>query len=376
MGVTLKKPIVEANHNADNRFGLPLAAVLFYIQSIIIPQVASGMLFQITSIILWLFPIYIIFRKKPRERVYKWKIVFISLTFALSYILIQGFANGLGWNPLSYEPRIYLLNLTWLLTLAVGMEAYRRILLDRFPGKKPIIVFASTIFFMILLTPFQSVLGVEGGRSIFSLVTQKIQLFYILLIAGIINSTLGFKSASLFAAVTRGILVLAPILPVVGGYSQLFTSTLAMMLAIGTFSMLVQEGGSALPGKGSFLILLGILTISWMSSGALGYYPVVITSGSMTPTINIGDIVVVRKVTLDQTEPGDIILFKTEQGLVLHRIQTITMENGKLTATTKGDANPERDPWIITDNMLIGKAVFKLPKAGKITIYIRSTLTS
>jgi signal peptidase len=185
---------------------------------------------------------------------------------------------------------------------------------------------------------------------------------------------LGFKNAALYAAVTRGILVLAPILPATGGITHLFTSTLAMMLSIGALSLLIEEGGSALPGKG-YLLLLGILAISWMSSGALGYHPVVITSGSMTPTINIGDIIVVRKATLNQVEPGDIILFRTEQGLVLHRIQTITMENGKLTATTKGDANPERDPWIVTDDMLIGEAVFKLPKLGKITIYLRSALS-
>lgn len=88
-------------------------------------------------------------------------------------------------------------------------------------------------------------------------------------------------------------------------------------------------------------------------------------SGSMCPTIKVGQNVVVRKKTeRDVYEPGDIILFHAVDGLgrdwtLLHRIESVTPQG---TFITCGDANPRHDPGERTIDDIYGKVVFICPK--------------
>lgn len=88
----------------------------------------------------------------------------------------------------------------------------------------------------------------------------------------------------------------------------------------------------------------------------LGFQRYVIISGSMDPTIPTGSIVYDEVVPVDDLEVGDIITFvpPPEYGIddpVTHRIYSITIgeegssAEGQRVFRTKGDANPDADPW-------------------------------
>jgi signal peptidase len=82
-------------------------------------------------------------------------------------------------------------------------------------------------------------------------------------------------------------------------------------------------------------------------------YFAVITSDSMSPTFNKGDMVLMTKYT--DVETDDIIMFsvETEQFPVIHRVYKINGEN----ITTKGDFNPTEDRWILNNSVIVSEAV-------------------
>jgi|GEM_PF-1466747 len=66
-----------------------------------------------------------------------------------------------------------------------------------------------------------------------------------------------------------------------------------------------------------------------------GWFRVV--SGSMTPLIEVNDRVLVRKENIKQIGVGDIILFKEQGVLVVHRVLGKFCENGRLYFLQRGD---------------------------------------
>ena len=92
-----------------------------------------------------------------------------------------------------------------------------------------------------------------------------------------------------------------------------------------------------------------------------GYSIFSIESGSMMPTLNIGDDILV-KITKDVKE-NDIVVFKDEESnvLVAHR----EIKDNNKTIITKGDNNnKEDDP--VDKNLIVGKVVKILPGLGNI----------
>jgi|YelNatPaOPRAMG01_1025707.scaffolds.fasta_scaffold61149_3 signal peptidase len=94
---------------------------------------------------------------------------------------------------------------------------------------------------------------------------------------------------------------------------------------------------------------------------------VAVASGSMKPTLQVGDLIVVQGAPASKIKVGDIIVFNppNEKTLIIHRVTAIeTLANGTTTFKTKGDANPTEDPWTITQQNIHGKALYRIPYVG------------
>lgn len=88
-----------------------------------------------------------------------------------------------------------------------------------------------------------------------------------------------------------------------------------------------------------------------------GYTFFEVATGSMNPTIQVGDVIVV-KIT-KQIEENDIIVYKDGKSIITHRL--IKKESDELIA--KGDANNSEDKPIQED-MILGRVVKIIPKLG------------
>jgi len=124
----------------------------------------------------------------------------------------------------------------------------------------------------------------------------------------------------------------------------------------------------------------------------LGYRPYNVITQSMTPKsdgssppggFRQGDLIVIKMCKPEDIQVGDIITFNPSSGdsentlYLTHRVIEVLSELGGKEGTffiTKGDANNSADPPI-SGEMLIGKKVFSIPKAGSLLQSIRERPT-
>lgn len=109
------------------------------------------------------------------------------------------------------------------------------------------------------------------------------------------------------------------------------------------------------------LVIYAKLRVSFSNDVHANYFGVRIfevASGSMEPTLNINDVLLV-KVNVDDLQKDDIIAYKSENSIITHRIVMIN-DNDLI---VKGDANNTVDSPIKKDQV-IGKVVKVFPHLG------------
>lgn len=97
-----------------------------------------------------------------------------------------------------------------------------------------------------------------------------------------------------------------------------------------------------------------------------------IVSGSMEPTLEINDVVIVKKCPINELKEGDIITFLQEDRIISHRILKITNDKGELKFKTKGDNNEIADKDEVDSDKIFGKVLFSVKRIGKIIQYIQN----
>ena len=103
----------------------------------------------------------------------------------------------------------------------------------------------------------------------------------------------------------------------------------------------------------------------------------VVSSGSMIPVLNVGDILVVKDGnTFNSLKVGDIIVFNRPQGgdrVIVHRIIEVNDRFGEKVIVTKGDANDGIIPgtdFPIREKDYIGSVAYTVPKVGLVLKYL------
>lgn len=136
----------------------------------------------------------------------------------------------------------------------------------------------------------------------------------------------------------------------------------------------------------SFVCLIAAFLIFYIISSQINadnpnYKPRIsiytIVSPSMTPNINVYDVVVnIRPEHPDEVEIGDIITYKstaaTSEGMTItHRvIAKEQLPDGTYEYMTQGDNNSEPDSVYVTFNNIIGKEIITIPKIGHLQFLI------
>lgn len=119
-----------------------------------------------------------------------------------------------------------------------------------------------------------------------------------------------------------------------------------------------------------------LLSLAFILPSLFGYERYVIMGGSMTGTFNLGSVVFEKTVPVGRLHVGDVITYQPPASagvpnLVTHRIVQIRRDakTGQRVFRTKGDNNPQRDPWTfrLTDAMQ-PKVDYSLPYVGWVFI--------
>lgn len=124
---------------------------------------------------------------------------------------------------------------------------------------------------------------------------------------------------------------------------------------------------------GYVLLLLTIIAYSLYQRALVNspneaiYQSNVIVSGSMTPGIPIGSLVISKATPMTQLKKGDVIVFDNEGERLTHRIDFISKEK----IQTKGDANDYLDAGKVMN--IQGKVCLVIPKIGYFFLMLENT---
>lgn len=120
--------------------------------------------------------------------------------------------------------------------------------------------------------------------------------------------------------------------------------------------------------KGIILPILVIFTIIYFYSGYFKYYAIAVASGSMDPNIKVGDVVVVNQ-RYDDINENDVIAYKKDKIIIVHRVVKKVKYNNTYLYYTKGDANSDIDNFVIEKDMIVGVVKYKIPYIGYPTVW-------
>ncbi len=101
---------------------------------------------------------------------------------------------------------------------------------------------------------------------------------------------------------------------------------------------------------------------------AVGGIPLTVLSGSMRPTYQPGDLVVIKPKDPQEIRIGEVITFQVKSGeseLITHRvIERQSATDGTVSFVTQGDANNAPDENAIRDVQIHGTVWYRIPMLG------------
>lgn len=196
----------------------------------------------------------------------------------------------------------------------------------------------------------------------------------------------GYKNSLFYRLVTELNTYIFPIFPDFGEYINVLIKTVLPIIIMSRVNNLFNyyEIRKIKDSKYNSrkLVLYSIITfvlliIVLLTSGLFKYQALTIGSGSMTPKIEKGDIVIVESLNsseIKEIKKGDILVYNHDNKIIVHRVVKISNINNKITFNTKGDNNETKDSWIVKDSDVIGIVKFKIKWLGMPTVALNELL--
>lgn len=182
----------------------------------------------------------------------------------------------------------------------------------------------------------------------------------------------GLKPSLLFRLILDLYIFLVPIVPDIGDYfNSVVKIGLPMLLLVFSYRAIDDAiNGVEYDFKKNMLrkndipVIVLLLLISCLISGKFNYFLIGIGSESMSPAIHKGDAVLISKHKKDTLKKGEIIAYKSNGIVIIHRIVKVEKKKNKIYYIVQGDANntPDNDPLAHKD--VIGVVKLKIPVIG------------
>lgn len=186
----------------------------------------------------------------------------------------------------------------------------------------------------------------------------------------------GFWPCLLYVLITKLYIYFIPIIPDFGDYMQNIIDVIFPLVLYIRFKKLYTKDEIVVQKRSKskkiiFIIIISLVIIMsvYLISGKFTYQALTVGSGSMIPTLNIGDIVIIKKINnYAELKKKDILIHKNNNRIVIHRIIDIKAADGHYIYQTKGDNNA--DAYQIDKEHVIGKYLFKIPYIGYPTVWL------
>lgn len=330
------------------------------------------------------------------RRIRSWfdkRVTIVAALVAIFYIIIYmdiGLFTGFGRSPLSFTPGALMVNLILVSSTLLGMELSRAYIIKSFGRRRPFL----TIGVVTLLYSFISVsiIGLLSFRDPLALTkflgTGLLPIVAVNLLASYLAFIGGPIASLAYRAPLMAMMWFSPILPNLSWGTEAFLGVMAPIMSFLVINQFIptatlRRSGIPVETKGlgrnrrsslrgwMMASVLCVLVV-WTSTGLLGIQPTTVISGSMRPTMDVGDVAIILDVPADSVQPGDIIQFWRDEEMVIHRVVEVSDEGTGRLFVTQGDANREPDAAPVYPSQVKGKVVLNIPKVGWAAIAVKS----
>lgn len=345
--------------------------------------------YNVINPLFWLFIAGLAFlfssNEHPRykNKVDKIQTVVIAVILYLIVYFLSGLVFGYQYSPYSHDIGKILVNIWSYIPAFICQEYVRSILVNYTSRKKYILAIVTVLFVAVELNYTEIDKNFANMQTSFEYISSvlipsvvKNSLFtYIATIAGFIPNII-------YRSVIQVIFFITPIFPNLDWFGtalfEIITPSIVYFY-MNYAQIKVEENVSRRRiNRDNPLNILPIYAILIMFVGfVLGLFknePVAIVSNSMVPAFSRGDVVVVRKLDVDETDKlkvGDVLQYEADGRYIVHRIVKIKEDdNGAFTYITKGDNNNASDSNPVTESQIRGVVKYVIPKIGYPSVWL------
>lgn len=369
---------------------IPILIITVYLlTTIVVPCILRGETIFLVDVALWTTVIATTLFFAKHQPVKMWrtnKTIFqfaaAIATLRIFFLVFASFIMGFGKNANVWTPSALTIYFPYLLVPFLAVELSRAYLTQTTGKHKPTLtLLLISLFYTLIATTIPRYTSLITPLAISKFLIETFTpTLAISLLATYFAYLGGFTANLTYMAIPAFFTWFSPILPNPPWAAQsmitLIATTIGFLILDQTVKppstkrihRTLKKQKSQLP-YWTGITVIGLIVV-WSSTGLLGFTPSVIASGSMTPTLNPGDIAIIISVPPQTIEIGDIIQYYTADMMVIHRVIDTYRAGGTRGFITKGDANAEPDDPV-NQNQVIGKSVFIIPQLGWASVALK-----
>lgn len=325
---------------------------------------------------------------RVRSGVNKTQSLLIVLIIYIILYFLSGLIFGFERTPYSKDILSVLLNL-WSFGSIIILQEYVRLQLVKNGNKKMYNLVLTTLVFFVLnlnysnfldnFTDFKTIF-IYASSVLLPAIAESAILTYLVYTSGV-------KASIIY----RLFVTIPPFLiPIVPSLDWFVTAVVGVVLPLAVYIYInyvnvvknerLSRGERKRYSPVVYIPVFALIAVfAAFVMGLFKYQPVAVLSGSMSPTFNRGDAVIINKLTKqekNELKKGDIIQFISGTRYVVHRIYKVTNdEYGNKAFITKGDHNNAPDSDQVSLDNVIGKVSFSVPLIGYPSVWLTGVIS-
>ena len=387
---------------------LSVVLVAYVLLNLIMPKIAGGLGIYFLTIISWITVAYLTLKISMKEdnlNLLKWRLSkHLILTSAIigalqiAVLIFAGIFTAFGRSPYAFTPLAILVNTAYFSSALIALELTRAYLIKSCPKKRIFtgIALAALFYTLISFTPARFLsLNTPAkttkfiGSSLLPIFAQSLYATYLALLGGPTASIAYMGTLEAFEWLSPILpnppwtmkALIDTLVPVVGFLAVNWAVSPLTLIRVGVIGRREAVGRQlkSKPPLGWMTIALIAVILIWSSTGLLGFQPSIIASGSMRPTLEVGDIAVTVPTPTEKIRVGDIIQYwrSGDKAPTIHRVIEINRVGGTIYIVTKGDANTAPDePIMALPTQKVGRVILVIPKIGWISIHLKTAIAN
>lgn len=312
-------------------------------------------------------------------------IIFLLMYYFITYFL--GLFSGFVKSSYSLSFINIIKNTFPVIALILISELMRYVLFNKTKRNLPCLIIGCLLFVMVDVNTMVHIYDVKTALGItkmiclvvFPSITKNIFLTYL-------TMKVGYKNGIIYRLITELSTYLLPIFPDFGEYINVLLKTvlpIAIMARLNNmfnYYSVRKIKDSRYNNRKLVLysvITFALLTIVLLTSGLFTYQALTIGSGSMSPAIEKGDVIVLKSMKNEEVrkiKKGDVLVYNHDNKIIVHRVIKKNNNGETISFKTKGDYNNAKDSWTVKQEDVIGIVKIRIRWIGMPTVALNELL--